>query len=982
MKKSYFLLMALFLASCSSSLTESGNEQNSTPASVEVPTPSLPAATPATEGTIPALTTATQSPEGSPISTPGNRSFLLRQTNLQLTLPEGFQKAEELKLIDFAENVKPVIVVHYPSASLFPASREETCLAIARAGSAEERKKCIDALVIAEAVSTLSETLRDLTCVRDEQGLCRERTEAIPAGCTKYVDEPCWVPDKNSREDRVEFHIGMTPLVNQITQMNPDYASLDEEGSLIYALNNSEGKQRIILASPSSYGLMFGVAGFLKNWGDVHWVFPGKAPESMNPSALRWNWDSNALWLYQLQWADAPDYKGRSLAGIGNHPSWGLQSIKTIRTWLLRNRLRPDFHQPYIDALQHKPEMIANESRYDFSQIMNSYIDPALYGNQREHPESYHPEWYPNFSWYPYAGNARIPIHRFSDSNGRRFPADIALRCDTSLPVDAGCFWPVDGITQAAGGLPDSGLKLFWGSSSLVPYSIVADAAGINHFIPGMLPAATIFPTTMNDQDKSHKGRVSLWNNLIPGDSGSWKPCLWEGSAEKPAPRESLVRHFVHKLKESLSKNPFLKMVSLAPSDGGGYCQCPRCRSKDGEKFYGNNQFEFDIRFDHKAASQFTRRFFEFFKSVGEAAPDVPIATLAYANYLALPRLEAGDVTPGEAENLPHKGNIQLPPNVNVVLAVPLDEQDYDTAASDNNSPLKKNVEEWAQVAPAQQIGLYDYMYGLSYISPHIYINRIANALKHAYAHGARIYTSEAYSNLGMDAMQVYVVMNLLWDTTQDPYQLREEFTKGLVKDEEASTALVDFYKAAEKSWKNHPNRWHKLPFSGLSRFERVEKDKKIIGPGGMPYGMGSARQFCSYLPQNFSSSLNAFSKAETKVCENPKNPSCAYFKYTVNSYRIFLDLVRLTHAKNTSELGNNFARQTVNGKITHLISENAKLLEEIPTFHPATLTYSSALINELDGILNNVTSSRFPSQSYCEWEASRAYNDRSRPAP
>ncbi len=83
-------------------------------------------------------------------------------------------------------------------------------------------------------------------------------------------------------------------------------------------------------------------------------------------------------------------------------------------------------------------------------------------------------------------------------------------------------------------------------------------------------------------------------------------------------------------VKEYFRENPEAEFIGLGPDDGGGFCECEKCRALD-----GGDQSPFSNRFS------VTDRYFWFFnkllKEIEGEFPDKKIGTLIYGNYIMPP---------------------------------------------------------------------------------------------------------------------------------------------------------------------------------------------------------------------------------------------------------------------------------------------------------------------------------------------------------
>ena len=218
--------------------------------------------------------------------------------------------------------------------------------------------------------------------------------------------------------------------------------------------------------------------------------------------------------------------------------------------------------------------------------------------------------------------------------------------------------------------------------------------------------------------------------------SSGWQPCMTsEGGIEQII--QNIITYF--------DEHPEENSVSIAPNDGGGYCNCPDCLAlsenvgSPGE--LDENRSRLFWRFANRIA-----------EGVAKKHPDKIIGTLAYSY-----------------SKSPYEG-LKLHPNIMPFYV--------GTTASYRNPEAKAerlaDIERWSQTA--RQFGIYEWYFGSGYSIPVPYSRFLAESLRYAHDHGATALYSEVYPNWGLDGYKVWVFSKLLWNPDRDVESLIADF--------------------------------------------------------------------------------------------------------------------------------------------------------------------------------------------------------------
>lgn len=218
-----------------------------------------------------------------------------------------------------------------------------------------------------------------------------------------------------------------------------------------------------------------------------------------------------------------------------------------------------------------------------------------------------------------------------------------------------------------------------------------------------------------------------------PGNKGGWQPCLTHPQA---------VNIAMDYAREFFDRTPDASSISLGITDGGGYCECPRCLKLEDESL------------PHEA--QRSVWFFRFANAVAERFdglyPDKQIGYLLYGKCKAFP--------PGMRVHSRLVGFYVYP---SFRLITPEGMNAFNEGVQD----LTEHV---------TRFGLYDWFYGDSVCVPRLQIRQAKYWLQYGYTKGARHCKAEAYMNWGLDGFKYWIHSRLMWDPSLDVDAMLDEF--------------------------------------------------------------------------------------------------------------------------------------------------------------------------------------------------------------
>ncbi|MEW6359374.1 MAG: DUF4838 domain-containing protein [Planctomycetota bacterium] len=117
----------------------------------------------------------------------------------------------------------------------------------------------------------------------------------------------------------------------------------------------------------------------------------------------------------------------------------------------------------------------------------------------------------------------------------------------------------------------------------------------------------------------------------VSAETGKPWPCPRHKAVKYCTNNDELVRVFTEGVVQALEKRPWLRCGSISPSDGGAFCQCPKCMAQVTTDPHGNPSHTLAILdFYNRVA-----------KAVREKCPDRLLGGIVYYNYMYPPEKPA-----------------------------------------------------------------------------------------------------------------------------------------------------------------------------------------------------------------------------------------------------------------------------------------------------------------------------------------------------
>lgn len=271
-----------------------------------------------------------------------------------------------------------------------------------------------------------------------------------------------------------------------------------------------------------------------------------------------------------------------------------------------------------------------------------------------------------------------------------------------------------------------------------------------------------IFPPELFDE---HPEYFPLHGELRyrPGENDhSWQPCMSDPGG---------IQHAADAAREYFRNNPMAESFSYGINDGHGYCDCEDCL-----------QIHRPLPEWHGFSGERSIQYYTWLNAIAdnleEDYPDRMLGCLAYSAVI-----------------LPPEG-MKLHPNIIPYLTSNrADYWDRGFRAQD-----MEMLRRWSRVT--EQMGIYDYAYGMGFAIPRIYNHLFQDAIRDAVAQGVKGFYAEVYPNWGLDGHKLYVMARILWDPEIDVDALTEEWNERMFR--EAAEPMKRYFALCERVWREN----------------------------------------------------------------------------------------------------------------------------------------------------------------------------------
>jgi len=237
------------------------------------------------------------------------------------------------------------------------------------------------------------------------------------------------------------------------------------------------------------------------------------------------------------------------------------------------------------------------------------------------------------------------------------------------------------------------------------------------------------------------------------------KWCGWQLCTSNP----KVVDIVAENVCKTFAKYPKIKVVGISPNDGGGWCECPKCKA-----------------LGHGKNSGLTKRLFTYAnavaKKVAKKYPDKYVLMFAYGDYVKVPE------------------NLKLEPNIIVYFT-------YMGACrtSPTNQARLRELEKWGKIS--SHIWIYEYLMveGWVHHDPPVLIDTLGWEISYFHKIGVDGFIAQAGNDWAMNGANYYLSAQLLWDSSLNSQKIMEEYYSLLFG--KAASAIQKYHKIKEQAW-------------------------------------------------------------------------------------------------------------------------------------------------------------------------------------
>lgn len=250
-----------------------------------------------------------------------------------------------------------------------------------------------------------------------------------------------------------------------------------------------------------------------------------------------------------------------------------------------------------------------------------------------------------------------------------------------------------------------------------------------------------------------------------------------------------VVRLMADAVCAKLEEDPTIDILALAPQDGGGFCECDRCRALD-------EQWPEDQQWHAQYSSRLAWFNNEVARLVRERHPDRLLKVGAYAMYLRVPRDPDYRPEPNLAVQVCHTYSCN-----NHRVAEPTCER--------NREMFTRELNHWAEIA--DHLFIYEYYNkgvwgGLPYPQAHV----IRWDIPYYHDLGAEaFYTQAAGRRFPVIGLNHYIAAKLVWDSDLDVDAVLQDFYERFYR--EAAGPMGRYWERLEAAFSDNPH--HLSPF-------------------------------------------------------------------------------------------------------------------------------------------------------------------------
>ncbi len=244
-----------------------------------------------------------------------------------------------------------------------------------------------------------------------------------------------------------------------------------------------------------------------------------------------------------------------------------------------------------------------------------------------------------------------------------------------------------------------------------------------------------------------------------------------------------VVQATVEWVREIFRQHPEYQAVHITMNDGGGFCECDRCRALDSGELVKRLGIEADeMKRPPTKNTVITDRIYTFVNQVAEQVektnPGKYVASMAYSRYSAPPR------------------KVRLRTSVMAQYCL---WSAYRHANAAWREEHEKIAAAWA--GASRHAAIYEYYINGSWPGLHrLAVPQIATSLKFLHRAGIELYQTQSGDEFAINGINYYVAGKLLWDTSLDPQAILDDFYRAGFG--QAAPAIRQFHARLQDAWR------------------------------------------------------------------------------------------------------------------------------------------------------------------------------------
>ena len=267
-------------------------------------------------------------------------------------------------------------------------------------------------------------------------------------------------------------------------------------------------------------------------------------------------------------------------------------------------------------------------------------------------------------------------------------------------------------------------------------------------------------------------------NRAVPGPDYDYKH-----GGQVCTTEPGVIRVAVEWARKFFDTHPDYDGVHLTMNDGGGFCQCDRCRALDSARLITQTGIDTEeMKKNPGRYSVITDRIYTYLNQVAEEVqkthPGKYIVSMAYSRYIEPPE------------------RIRLHPWL-------IPQYCLWSAYRHANAELKRRHQEvaagWARAALRK--GIYEYDINGSWPGLHrIVTSFIADSIQYLHSQGFDLYQTQSGDDFAINGMNYYITSRLLWDSSADARKIMDEFYEKAFG--RAGQSVRQFHQRLNEAWR------------------------------------------------------------------------------------------------------------------------------------------------------------------------------------